>query len=184
MGFCPEAVEKAKTVRYSGSVSKVRRLLTTDRIFFVTVNLRRDIPFLGQGEFLPLIDALAQSRRRERFLLCGYVLMPDHWHALMGVQYPLTISRAVGSVKWQAARKLNQRRGTTGAVWQHQFWDRFVRHAREFDERLTYLHLNPVRKGLVKRPEDWRWSSYNNFALEKDLVAACPLPIDYARMPA
>ena len=110
--------------------------------------------------------------------------MPDHWHALMGVQYPLTLSRAVQSVKWQAARKLNQRRGTTGAVWQHQFWDRFVRHAREFNERLTYLHLNPVRKGLVKRPEDWRWSSYNNFALEKQRVAACPLQIDYVRMPA
>ncbi|HEV2495393.1 MAG TPA: transposase [Terriglobia bacterium] len=162
----------------------MRRLLTTDRIFFVTVNLRRDLPHPGQGEFLPLIDALAESRRREGFLLCGYVLMPDHWHALMSVQYPLTISRAVGSVKWQAARKLNQRRGTTGAVWQHQCWDRFVRHAREFDERLTDLHLNPVRKGLVKRPEDWRWSSYNNFTLDKERVAACPLLIDYVRMPA
>jgi hypothetical protein len=45
------------------------------------------------------------------------------------------------------------------------------------------MHLNPVRKGLVKRPEDWRWSSYNNFALEKESVAACPLAIDYAHWP-
>ncbi len=93
----------------------MRRLLSTDRIFFVTVNLRRNIPFLVQGEFLPLIDALEKSRRREGLLLFGYVLTPDHWHALMGVQYPLTISRAVQSVKWQAARKFNRLRGTTGA---------------------------------------------------------------------
>lgn len=158
--------------------------MVTDRIFFVTVNLRRNLPFLDQGEFLLVIEALEESRRRERFLLCGYVLMPDHWHALLGVPYPLSISRAVQSVKWQAARELNRRRGTTGAIWQHQFWDRFVRHAREFNDRLMYMHLNPVRKGLVKRPEDWRWSSYDNFALEKPRVAACPIQIDYVRMPA
>ena len=53
----------------------------------------------------------------------------------------------------------------------------------EFNHRLGYLHLNPLRKGLVKRPEDWRWSSYNNFALDKATVAACPIPIDYVRLP-
>jgi putative transposase len=52
-------------------------------------------------------------------------------------------------------------------VWQHQFWDRFVRHAGELLRRLLYMHLNPVRKGLVAKPEDWRWSSYNNFALDR-----------------
>lgn len=32
------------------------------------------------------------------------------------------------------------------------------------------MHLNPVRSGLVKRPQDWRWSSYNNFSLDKTTV--------------
>jgi hypothetical protein len=43
--------------------------------------------------------------------------------------------------------------------------------------------MNPVRKGLVKRSEDWRWSSYSNFALDKATVAACPIQIDYVRLP-
>lgn len=68
-------------------------------------------------------------------------------------------------------------------MWQHQFWDRFVRHAKEFEQRLAYLYLNPVRKGLVAKPEDWRWSSYNNFALDKTVVAACPIQIDYLHLP-
>ncbi len=58
-----------------------------------------------------------------------------------------------------------------------------MRHAKEFNQRLTYMHLNPVRKGLVRRPEEWPWSSYNNFGLEKERVAACPIQIDYVRMP-
>jgi hypothetical protein len=52
-----------------------------------------------------------------------------------------------------------------------------------FDNELEYMHPNPVRKGLVKRPEDGRWSSYNNFALDKATVAARPIQIDDARLP-
>ncbi len=46
-------------------------------------------------------------------------------------------------------------------------------------QRLGFL----LKKGLVKRPEEWRWSSYNNFALEKPTVPACPVQIDYVRLP-
>jgi hypothetical protein len=45
------------------------------------------------------------------------------------------------------------------------------------------LHLNPVRKGLVKRPEDWAWSSYNDFAWDRATVAARPILIDDLRLP-
>jgi len=68
-------------------------------------------------------------------------------------------------------------------VWQHQFWDRFVRHAQEFRDRLEYMHRNPVAAGLVERAEDWRWSSYNNFALDRSVVANCPIQIDYVDLP-
>jgi hypothetical protein len=68
-------------------------------------------------------------------------------------------------------------------VWQHQFWDRFVRGEKEFAARLDYMHWNPVRKGLAEHPRQWPWSSYRNFALEKSRVAACPIHIDYIRLP-
>jgi putative transposase len=181
VGFARGEVETAIASGYDGVVSRVR-LLVTDRLFFVTVNLRPDIPFLAEGEFPLVIKALAESRRRERFLLAGYVLMPDHWHALIWPSHPLTISRAVQSVKWRAARSLNRHRGTAGVVWQHQFWDRFVRHEKEFGERLEYMHHNPVRRGLAKRPEDWPWSSYGNYSLDKQRVAACPIQMDVVRI--
>jgi len=163
-------------------VSRVRRLLVTERIFFVTVNLRRSIPALKADEDPLILDALEQSRRKPGFMLCGDVLMPDHWHALLGVPHPLTISRVVQRVKWIAARLLNRRRTTAGPVWQHQFWDRFVRHGRELAARFEYMHLNPVRKGLVGSPAEWRWSSYNNFSLEAARVAECPIQVDYIRL--
>ena len=164
-------------------MSHVRRLRTSDRIFFATVNLRRVVAPVGGNEYAALGAAIEESRRKLGFRLLGYVLMPDHWHALIWPAYPLTISRVVQDVKWISARRLNCERGAAGPVWQHQFWDRLVRHAKEFRERLDYLHFNPVRKGLVRRPEAWPWSSCNNFALDKEQVKGCPVQIDYVRLP-
>ena len=59
----------------------------------------------------------------------------------------------------------------------------FFRHAQEFRERLEYRHLNPVRKGLVKRPEEWAWSSYNDYALDREEVSRCRVRIDYVDLP-
>ena len=164
-------------------MSRVHRLLTTDRIFFVTVNLRRAHAPLAADEFRLVAAAINESRRRLRFLLCCYVLMPDHWHSLIWTGHPLTISRVVQKIKWISARSLNGARRASGPVWQHQFWDRFVRHEKEFRERLEYMHLNPVQKNMVNRPKEWRWSSYNNFALDKGTVADCPIQINVVRLP-
>ena len=154
-----------------------------DRSFFVTVNLRRALAPLSAGEFRLVAAAMNESRRRLGFLLCGYVLMPDHWHALISTGDPLTISQVVQNIKWISARSLNDNRRASGAVWQHQFWDRFVRHEKEFAARFDYMHLNPVKRELVAKPEEWRWSSYNNFALDKEDVRLCPIQVDYVRLP-
>jgi hypothetical protein len=58
-----------------------------------------------------------------------------------------------------------------------------VRHAKESSDRLNYMHLKLLRKGLAAKPEDWRWSSYNNYALDKKLVTTCPIQIDYVQLP-
>lgn len=79
--------------------------------------------------------------------------MPDHWHALMCPSYPLTISRVVQDIKYVSARRLDRLRRRHRPVCQHQFWDRFVRHVKELSERFDYMHRNPVRRGLVIKPE-------------------------------
>jgi REP element-mobilizing transposase RayT len=113
----------------------------------------------------------------------GYVLMPDHWHALILPVFPLSISLAIEDVKWIPAGSVNRARHAAGPVWQHQFWDRFVRHTRKFRERLEYMHLNPVRKGFVQRPRNWPWSSCRNFALDKEQIKSCHMQVDDLHLP-
>ena len=144
-------------------VSNVHRLRHTDVRFFVSVNLRWRFRRFNAWEYALLMEVLEASRRRLGFGPCGYVLMPDHWHALIGPQYPLMIEQVRHDAKKIMTLRLHAWRGTRGPLWQYQYWDRFVRHEKQFNERREYMHLNSVKKGLVKRREDWRWSSYNNF---------------------
>ena len=62
---------------------------------------------------------------------------------------PENLTSPGGAVREPPLR--HARRGSRGPLWQHQYWDRFVRDEKEFNERLDYMHLNPVKKGLVKR---------------------------------
>ncbi|HXW12994.1 MAG TPA: hypothetical protein VEN79_00665, partial [Terriglobia bacterium] len=65
------------------------------------------------------------------------------------------------------------------------FFDRALRTVKEYHEKVEYIHLNPVRRGLVRRPEAWRWSSIVEFAgvtsEEQDL--RCGLRIDRVPLP-
>ncbi len=85
-------------------MSHVHRLRTAVRIFFLTVNLRRVLAPLGEEELGLVVDALAESRRKLQFLLYGYVVMPDHWHALIWTTFPLSISRVKKPTTQKACR--------------------------------------------------------------------------------
>ena len=68
------------------------------------------------------------------------------------------------SMKQSSTSAVNQSRGADGELWQPRFFDRALRTVQEYNEKVEYIHLNPVRAGLLNRPEDWRWSSYNEYA--------------------
>jgi putative transposase len=137
-------------------MSNLHRLRASDRIFFITTNLNLGERRFQDAEYEIILETIRKSRKRLGFLLCGYVLMPDHWHALIATQHPLTISGVLQDIKRVSSLKINALRKTRGSRWQHEFWDRFVRNPKEFTERLEYMHYNALRQGLVERPEEWR----------------------------
>ncbi len=164
-------------------MSNLHRLRVADKIFFITCNLQSGRRELDDQDFAMILKVIEESRSKQGFLFCGYVLMPDHWHALIFPRFPLTISKVMERIKSASSGRLNRRASNNGHNWQHQFWDRFVRDREEFCERLEYMHFNPVRRNLVTEPGEWRWSSYNNFALEPADIVACPIQIDYVQFP-
>lgn len=167
-------------------MSGLRRLVLSDRYFFKTSNLRRHRNRLGEADFECLAAVIAARRIVHGFLLTAWVFLPDHWHAIIYPRYPLTISRAMESIKVSSSSLLNTGRQEHGQIWQPRFFDRALRTVKEYHEKDEYIHQNPVRRGLVRRAEDWRWSSAHEYSgATKAAMGPHPiLRIDRALLPA
>ena len=119
---------------------------------------------LTESDFQSLARVLRERREKHRFLLTAWVFLPDHWHAILFPRYPVTISRVMESIKVGSTLRINASRKESGLLWQPRFFDRALRTVREYNEKAEYIHLNPVRAGLVERMEHWPWSSVHDYA--------------------
>ena len=99
-------------------MSNVHRLKTTEKIFFITTNLNLGERPFNEPEYGIVAETIVSERRRFGFLLFGYVLMPDHWHALIWTPLPITISGILRNVKRVSSFKINRLRQTSGSRWQ------------------------------------------------------------------
>jgi REP element-mobilizing transposase RayT len=162
--------------------------------------LRRREQFT-EPDFALLARAFNRARALHPFCLTAWVFLPDPaaaGHCICAPAYPVTISLVMKSVKPCSADRrfcgprlfsmsaVNQRRGADGELWQPRFFDRALRTIKEYNEKVEYIHLNPVRARLLSRPEDGRWSSYNEYAgmSADEQKKRCGLIVDRVRMPS
>jgi putative transposase len=87
-----------------------------------------------------------------------YCLMTNHFHLLVTTP-AANISASLQCLNGEHAQWFNWRYGLKGHVFQRRFWSETVDDDAYFAEVSRYVALNPVRAGLVTRPEQWRWSS-------------------------
>lgn len=89
-----------------------------------------------------------------------FTVMPNHWHALMipAKTNEHSISQIMKRLKGRTARQVNAALGTSGPVWQREWFDRWMRSEAEWEKSVDYIHTNPVRAGLVPRWEDHAWT--------------------------
>ena len=130
---------------------------------FVTFSCYRRKPLLDNDASYAVFEReLEDVRRRYGFVIAGYVLMPEHVHLLVGEPLKASLSVALQVLKQQTSRKLKGR----GEVhfWQRRYYDFNVYTEAKNTEKLRYMHRNPVRRGLVTKPEDWQWSSFRHYA--------------------
>lgn len=95
---------------------------------------------------------LEQVRRRCGFIVTGYVLMPEHVHLLVNEPKECSLATAIQILKQQTSKELKQPGDTQ--FWQRRYYDFNVWSVEKPSEKLRYMHRNPVKQGLVERPED------------------------------
>jgi len=161
--------------------SGLHRTYGAHHLHFITCSCYRRLPLLSaparRDRFLSILE---QTRERYRFVVVGYVVMPEHIHLLLTEPEIGTPSTVMQVLKQRTARAFltrskrkdprqrnlldeTQRR----AFWQARFYDFNVWTTKKRVEKLRYMHRNPVKRGLVEAPEQWRWSSYRFYLLEE-----------------
>jgi REP element-mobilizing transposase RayT len=78
------------------------------------------------------------------------------------------------SIKVGSTLRINARRKESGVLGQARFFDRALRAVREYNEKVEYIRLNPVRAGLASRAEEWPWSSVHDYAGSVQRPVATP----------
>ena len=94
-----------------------------------------------------------------RYHLLAWVVMPNHVHVLIETVAGCPLSAIVHSWKSYTAKAANQLLVRSGVFWNPDYFDRAIRDERHLASAVVYIHNNPVKAGLVRRPEDWMFSS-------------------------
>lgn len=94
------------------------------------------------------------------FTIYDIVCMSNHVHELYRIPEKVTISKILQLVKGQYSQKFNKRFGRTGHFWRNKPFYRIVENEEYAFNTMTYFHFNPVKAGMVEKPEDWPFSGY------------------------
>ena len=139
--------------------------------YFFTVNLlqRHGNDLLTQ--YVGVLREVVRSvRKRHPFLIHGGVVLPDHLHCVI----ELPPQDADFATRWRLIKmgfskalprterlsKVRAARGERG-IWQRRYWEHMIRDEADFRAHMDYVHINPLKHGLVKRVADWPYSTFH-----------------------
>jgi putative transposase len=161
-------------------MSNYRRAFIENSMVFITMVTYKRNPILIKN-IKQLIKALRQARNKYSFKIIGFVVLPDHIHALIHPknikEYPKIISSFkayfsriidnadIKNVKEYLTKSkiLKREKG----VWQRRYWEHTIQNENEYNSHLDYIHYNPVKHNCAKNVKDWNYSSFHKFVKEK-----------------
>jgi putative transposase len=126
-------------------------------------NNRQDV-FLKEGDFRAFLAALGELKERKPFKLYGYCLLSNHFHLLMRPT-ATSISRILQSLLVSHTQRYHRHYQSGGHVWQGRFKSPVIQNDEHLLNVLRYIEANSLRAKVVRRAEDYRWSSYRAHGL-------------------
>ncbi len=128
-------------------------------LHFVTFSCYHRLGYLKGPAYRDLFEgALARMSYCYKFDVKGYVVMPEHVHLLLSEPAKGWLSVGIKALKISVSKQAKER-----PFWQARYYDFNVFTQEKRLEKLNYMHWNPVKRGLVEKPEDWLWSSVHYY---------------------
>lgn len=179
------------------------KIYENDDTHFLTATIKDWIPVFTHPEACQIIiDSLAFCREHNGLQLYAYVIMDNHIHLIARAP---GLNNTIQSFKRHTAKQILTMAKKTGREWlinhfafhtkthktesEHQVWQegahpQLIQGDKMLNQKIDYIHNNPVERGWVDTPEHWRYSSARNYFLEDhslieiDSIHDGPKPLD------
>lgn len=152
---------KPINVYHQKNLRKARIYNSKNPYFIITctynnndILIRRNIPEI-------MIKGIKWFIDNSMIINLGFVIMSDHLHWAFALRESYTINNIVRRYKNFTAKEIRKEINSGTKIWQKGYYDHLLRDLRDFKVKLTYMHNNPVRKGLVDKPKDYLYSTAN-----------------------
>jgi len=119
---------------------------------------RQQTVFFSDKDYRTYLEFIAHHARKANTQILAYCLMPNHVHFVMTPTHADGLRATLGEAHRRYTQHVNQREDWAGHLWQGRFYS-FPMDEAHLLQAVRYIELNPVAAGMVKRPQDWQWSS-------------------------
>lgn len=148
-----------------------RRVWHAGGTYFFTVNClqRRDNDVLTRHIDV-LRDVITKVKNTHPFIIHAWVVLPEHMHCVIELPegdsdfatrwrlIKLLFSRSLP--KDEYVSDIRQKRRERG-IWQRRYWEHLIRDEADYQAHMDYVHINPVKHGLVANVKDWPYSTFH-----------------------
>lgn len=158
------------------------KIFDSEHIFFISSTIVEWTPiFTSEKYFQILIETLKFYQEHNNLKIYAYVIMPNHFHLIISSD---EISKTIASIKKYSAKRIiaelkadnridileklkdikkDYKVTSKHQVWQEGFHPQLILNEEMLNQKINYIHYNPVKKGLVSEMEDWKFSSASDY---------------------
>jgi len=157
-------------------------------VVFITTTVLNWLPVFNNDKAAKtVLMTLKDNLEHYQCCLLGYVLMPSHIHCILCMSDMANLSRFMQTFKILSSKRIKAlelpgfhkklRYKNDFRLWKPRYDDLVINSEKQFLIKLKYIHLNPVRAGLVQRVKDWKYSSAGDWLVGKPGII--PVEINY-----
>ena len=143
----------------------------------------REPCFFAEEDYQRYLHDLHEAALKNRLQIHAYVLMTNHVHLLVTPEQPFSVMHTMQDLGRKFVRFINHRYKRTGGLWEGRYKASLVDSETYLLTCMRYIEMNPVRAGMVARPDEYRWSSYGTNAIGRPngMLAMHPLYLSLGR---
>ena len=155
-------------MKWSTSPHRPPHLYVDDTWYFITASVVDKARILSSDRHLNLwTQSFRELIAEFNTKLAAWVVLANHYHFLFLPRHGLELGKFMKRLNGRTSKELNALDNVKGRTVWYSYWDTCIRGERDFWMRFNYIHYNPVKHGYVERMEDWRFSSYHQYAGEE-----------------